>query len=155
MATKRRTSAQLKAELEARAAEQLEKSLEGVEYRVDEMVARRLNGIVLAALGMEERFGEVSVDHCNGRKTAIANRIGALAMERIGASFDKWLAQACLAGKMPKGWRAAVRKEYEDAIEWQLRDRMKRHVQAIAEAEVERMVAAALADDGRSDAEAA
>lgn len=94
--------------------EEIERGLPRVADRVDAMIDEGAREIIFAALGITKRYDEWEVDHCNGRKTAIANELGERARARIKEHFPAVLAEFA---KPPKNIAAAIRKEFVEQYE--------------------------------------
>lgn len=108
---------ELREAYDAKLREEIEKGLPRVADRVDAMIDEGAREIIFAALGITKRWNEWEVDHCNGRKTAIANELGERAREHIKEHFPAVLAEFA---KPPKNILAIVRKEFMEQYEYHL-----------------------------------
>lgn len=136
--------AALRKEIDNVTLEQLKKIRAGLEHRVASAVDKRIDNILAAALGFSDSWGRLEVDHCNGRKTAIADEIGRFAMDRVKASVDSWIATVADEGKLPKGWKQAMKKEYEERLSYKLSEAVRRHADEFAASQAEQLLTQAL-----------
>lgn len=126
---KRKTVAELRAEIDRRAREELTKQLASVEATVQDHVNHGIRSIAAAALGFADRWDDWEVDHCNGRKTAIAGRIGELAMAAVKSSIDEAIVGLLAEPATKKRIKAAMRRELEEQIDECMRDAVRERVQ--------------------------
>lgn len=124
---------QLQKDLEEKTAVSLQATIDTLDEKIDKIIDQRIEDIVGASLGFEFRWGKAEIDHCNGRKTAIANQIGARVLEKINAHFENWIEKAIGKKALPKGWDASIRAEYDEQLKRALRDKMQNHVVEIVE----------------------
>jgi hypothetical protein len=124
---------QLQKELDDKTAAALQAAIDTLDERIDKIVNQRIEDIVGASLGFEFRWGRAEIDHCNGRKTAIANQIGELALKKINAHFDNWIEKAVGKKALPKGWDGGIRKEYDERMQRSLKDKMQMHIDELIE----------------------
>lgn len=108
---------ELRVAYDAALREEIEHKLPRLADTVDAIIEEGAREIIFAALGITKRYGEWEVDHCNGRKTAIANELGERARAHIKENFPAVLAEFA---KPPKNIVTAVRKEFAEQYEYHL-----------------------------------
>lgn len=108
---------ELRAAYDAALREEIERKLPRMADTVDAIIEEGAREIIFAALGIVKRYTEWEVDHCNGRKTAIANELGERARAHIKEHFPAVLAEFA---KPPRNIAAAVRKEFAEQYEYHL-----------------------------------
>jgi DNA-binding TFAR19-related protein (PDSD5 family) len=122
---------------DAKLREEIEKGLPRVKDRVDAMIDEGAREIIFAALGITKRWNEWEVDHCNGRKSAIANELGEQARKRIKEHFPAVLAEFA---KPPKNIVATIRKEFAEQYEYQLIRLVRAQAESVAAEHAEELI---------------
>jgi BMFP domain-containing protein YqiC len=141
-----KTVAELREEIDAAMRKQLESYLANIDVIASKWLERHFNQIVANAVGMTDHWGRLEVDHCNGRATAIADNLGALAATRINEALPGWI-EANLKPGLPKGWKKAMQDEYNSQFEYQLRDRVRDAVRNMAAEQADNMAREAVKND--------
>lgn len=136
--------ADLRRQIDEKTEASLQEALKDLDSRIHSIVEQRISKIVAATLGLEDRWGRVEVDHCNGRQTAVANAIGEMAMAQIDRQFPEWIKQAIGNDKLPKGWKQAIRKEYDERLNWRLRELVKDHAESVIQTNAEKLLEEAI-----------
>lgn len=108
----------LKAQFDAKLRAEIEHGLATLRPLVESTIARASNEIIANAIGVQQDrwHNDIwEVDHCNGRRTTIANELGAEAMKRVKEAVPGFIAEWV---KTPnKKLKAAMQREFEDTYE--------------------------------------
>jgi len=102
------------------AQEWVDENKPSIEEKIHELLDRKLTEIVCKLLGFDGWFGELEIDHCNGRSGESA--AGDWLRAAAGDAVKKWLTEQ--AGDLPKLTAKAIaglRKSYLEAFEDELR----------------------------------
>ena len=107
----------LKAEYDKKLRSEIESRLQNLRGLVDSTIAASANEIIANAIGIQKHSwrDQWEVDHCNGRRTSIANELGAEAMRQVKAAVPGFAAE--WVKKPNKKMQEAMRREFEDAYE--------------------------------------
>lgn len=112
------------------------------EERIERAVYQRLNRILDTAiytfLGLEHRFGEFSVDHCNGRRTILSNRVEEVLNQHLPDLLQQHAAQ--FAAKLSPKQLNALKAEYQRHLDYKLHQ----HAIRMAEENAQRIIEGAL-----------
>jgi len=106
------------------AQEWVDENKSSIEIKIHEILDRKLTEIVCKLLGFDGWFGELSIDHCNGRagESAAGDWLRAVA----GDAVKTWLTeQAGDLPNLPAKSIASLRKSYLEAFEDTLRDALR------------------------------
>lgn len=129
------SNADLKVLIDTRAKEILAKRLASIDTQIEETLHKQIDTIIACTLGLENRYGQWSIDHCNGRKTAIAEEIGERVKVKLDECIPQWIEKYFLdpnkAAVLVAKWREPFIKEFSDQLGHQSR--------MIAYAEAERI----------------
>lgn len=137
----KKTLDQLRMEIDEKAREILERRLLTIEQDVNKYIDSQLRRIVSCALGLDDRWGRVEVDHCNGRATEIANRLGQRAMTVIESKFNEWANSLETDTVALENAKIAMKKEYDEQLRDKLRTRIREWAQRAATSECDRLMA--------------
>lgn len=141
-----KTIPQLKAEIDAAMTAKLEAYLTNIDDIAGRWLDRHFDQVVAKSIGMEDRWGRLEVDHCNGRATALANNLGDYVAARINQILPGWIEKNLKPG-LPKGWKKAIQDEFDSQLEYQLRDRIRDAVRNLAAEQADNMAREAVRDD--------
>lgn len=95
--------------------------------------------IIANAIGLTRRDDNDTweIDHCNGRKSAIAKEIGEYTMQLIRAAIPEFLQEF---KKPNKAIQAAIKREFDEIFDRQLRYELRDMAEKMAEAEAHRLI---------------
>jgi hypothetical protein len=122
----------------------LAECLKDLDYRIQCSIDKRIGDIVAQSMGFSNRWHEWEIDHCNGRATAIANAIGERAEMYLAEKMPNYLDEVIGKKVLPKGWKTAIRKEFDERLGWLLRDMVKNHADGIMQSTAEKLLEEAL-----------
>lgn len=120
----------LRHELDVQTEEHLEKTIRALPSIIENIINKRIEDIVAGTLGFNNRWGTWEIDNCNGRKTQAANAVGAVINEKLNFALDTWTAEALKKGTLPKGWKEAARKEFDERVEWHLKELIREYAKS-------------------------
>jgi lipoate-protein ligase A len=89
--------------------------------------------VIWKLLGLDNSWGRLEVDHCNGRNSPIVEMM----TEAVQAEVKEWLNEAIhevIAANRPKlkaQFRSAFKKEFEDRANWYTRDHARESAQEV------------------------
>lgn len=106
-------------------------------------VQRRLNEILdktlYTFLGLSESFGELRVDHCNGRKSILSKKVENLIDKLLPSLLEKHL-QDLEARPLTQKMRKALQDEYDELIHRKLYAAISKKAEVDAEALIQEFV---------------
>ena len=120
MANKTMTREEMVSEIEKRTNEILEHRLENIEKDVNTRIDQVVNTIIANSLGFTDSWGRVEIDHCNGRRAAIANAIGEKALALVESRIPDWFEQTFPNGKIPREWMTSLKNELREQLGYKL-----------------------------------
>jgi len=117
----------------------VEKKLSENAYNFEKLFVEFLQEIFLTAIGFEIDWGKIRVDHCNGRKSAIAEQLSSAISEQAIKLLKQLDVTAIIADQMKDIKKAVIceikdQKRYvieraiEDAIDSKLDSYIEKHV---------------------------
>jgi hypothetical protein len=117
----------LRLELDLQTEDQLTKALSSMPERIEGIINKRIEDIVAGTLGFENRWGRWEINNTNGRQTEAANAVGRIINEKLDFALNEWTAEALKKGTLPKGWKEAARKEFDERVDWHLRELIREY----------------------------
>lgn len=136
---------------------ELQGQIDNIQQIAVKTIERSINSILLNAIGMELDWdNRWQVDHCNGRRGAIVEEIGRLAMEQVKLNMPDFVERLCAAeSTMAKSITKAVREEYKERYAYALREALLQRARSRAEKDAEAMLNKALAPKDKDPLEGA
>lgn len=119
-----KTIPELREQLDGLIKQKLQAAIDNIDHIAEQYMQRRIDQIIALTLGLSDRWGNLEMDHCNGRKTALANEIGERVLAAFNQSIPDWMDKN-LKGELPKGWMKTIRAEYKEQFEYALRERTR------------------------------
>lgn len=135
---------ELRDELDKRLREALIEKIQTLDEVIENTIQHAATNIICNALGVTSDHwhdGRWEVDHCNGRKSAIAEELGALALKQIQTAIPDFITG--IVGqdiKMPQ-FRTALRKEYREQLAGRAYEKMREFAKEQAEKRSEELMA--------------
>lgn len=124
------TTPELRAELETETRKHLLRELDNLPDVIHRIVTENAEAIILAHLGVKRSTWDGwEADHCNGRRTELANSMGAEAVKTIRAALPQFISQLAESSPLNKGIHKAARAEYKEQFSRILRDEINRVAQ--------------------------
>lgn len=120
---------ELKKELEARARAALLEEIEKINITVVTLVQQNARDIIANALGFSSTWGRWEVDHCNDRKSAIANALGQAALSQIQLALPDFIAEMKTDITKEDFMKSAGRRDYADQYRRRLAEHMHKWVE--------------------------
>lgn len=93
----------------------IQKRLQNISQLVERQLGKNIDKIFLAAIGFSTSFGELRVDHTNGRQTQVANELGAKLRAKVLEIFQAIDIETLLENKKDK-IAEALQREIEDQL---------------------------------------
>ena len=138
---KQQTVAELRALYDDTMRLELSNRLARIEGIITEAVDKAAFEIIANALGMtRERWhgDRWQVDHCNGRRTAVAEELGKVAMAHVMKAFPQFIEG--VSKKFPRSMKAAMEKEYLEQYTYAMRRCVKDAAEENARKDAERVI---------------
>lgn len=138
---------ELREELDLAIKQKLQAAIENMDGITEKYVSRHVDQIIALTFGLSDRWGHLEIDHCNGRKTELANEVGRMAFAHFNKLIPGWIEKNIKQG-VPKGWVKAMRDEYKGEYSRAINNRARDLARERAWADAESFLEAALTKNG-------
>jgi len=130
----------LRAEYEAELRAMINQRLGNLESIVDNVIEKAAFEIVANAIGVKrDRWDDVwEVDHCNGRRSAVAEELGKRAMEQVRETIPTFVGQFT----KKRGMKIALQREFDEQYERRLMNAVREAAVEMANYDAEEAIAA-------------